>query len=51
MEIVTKLGFVLLGLVIILNWGLIMAGIIRKIIARASMRRGISITQPYINLF
>lgn len=41
----------MLGLVIILNWGLIMAGIIRKIIARASMRRGISITQPYINLF
>lgn len=51
MEIVTKIGFVLLGLFIILNWGLIMTGIIRKIIARASMRRGISFTQPYINLF
>lgn len=50
MEIITKLGYVLLGLFIILNWGLLMAGIIRKIIARASMRRGISITQPYINL-
>lgn len=51
MELITKLGYVLLGLFIILNWGLLMAGIIRKIIARASMRRGISITQPYINLF
>jgi len=50
MEILTKLGFVLLGLFIILNWGLIMAGIIRKIIARVSMRRGIKIFQPYINL-
>ncbi|MBN3035562.1 MAG: NADH-quinone oxidoreductase subunit H [Bacteroidales bacterium] len=50
MELATKTGFVLLGLFIILNWGLIMAGIIRKIIARASMRRGISVFQPYINL-
>lgn len=51
MELITKLGFVLLGLFIVLNWGLLMTGIIRKIIARASMRRGISVTQPYINLF
>lgn len=50
MELLTKIGFVLLGLFIILNWGLIMAGIIRKIIARVSMRRGIKIYQPYINL-
>lgn len=50
MEILIKTGFVLLGLFIILNWGLIMAGIIRKIIARASMRRGIKLFQPYINL-
>ncbi|MCF8366806.1 MAG: NADH-quinone oxidoreductase subunit H [Bacteroidales bacterium] len=50
MELLIKIGFVLLGLFIILNWGLIMAGIIRKIIARVSMRRGIKIYQPYINL-
>ncbi len=50
MELLIKIGFVLLGLFIILNWGLIMAGIIRKIIARVSMRRGIKVYQPYINL-
>lgn len=50
MDIITKIGFVLLGLFIILNWGLLMAGIIRKIIARVSMRRGIRLFQPYINL-
>ena len=50
MEVITKIGFVLLGLFIILNWGLIMTGIIRKIIARVSMRRGIRVVQPYINL-
>ncbi|MBE9484475.1 MAG: NADH-quinone oxidoreductase subunit H [Bacteroidetes bacterium] len=50
MEVITKIGFVLLGLFIILNWGLIMTGIIRKIIARISMRRGIRLFQPYINL-
>ncbi len=50
MEVITKIGFVLLGLFIILNWGMIMAGIIRKIIARVSMLRGIKLFQPYINL-
>lgn len=50
MEFAIKIGFVLLGLFIVLNWGLIMAGIIRKIIARVSMRRGIRIFQPYVNL-
>ncbi len=50
MDIVKKIGFVLLGLFIVLNWGLLMAGIMRKIIARVSMRRGIKIFQPYINL-
>jgi len=50
MEIIIKIGYVLLGLFIILNWGLIMAGIIRKIIARVSMRRGIRVFQPYFNL-
>jgi len=50
MEYVNKIFFVLLGLFIVLNWGLIMSGIIRKIIARVSNRIGIRIYQPYINL-
>lgn len=50
MEIIIKIGWVLLGLFIILNWGLVLTGIIRKIIARVSMRRGIRVFQPYINL-
>ncbi len=50
MSLFTRILFVLLGLFITLNWGLIMSGIIRKIIARLSMRRGIKVVQPYINL-
>ncbi len=50
MNIFPRIVFVLLGLFIVLNWGLIMAGIIRKIIARLGMRRGIKVFQPYINL-
>ncbi len=50
MNIFLKILFVLLGLFIVLNWGLIMSGIIRKIIARVGMRRGIKVYQPYINL-
>lgn len=50
MNIFLKILFVLLGLFIVLNWGLIMTGIIRKIIARAGMRIGIKVYQPYINL-
>ena len=50
MNLFTRILFVLLGLFITLNWGLIMSGIIRKIIARLSMRRGIKVVQPYINL-
>ncbi len=50
MNIFERLLFVLLGLFIVVNWGLIMTGLIRKIIARISMRRGIRIYQPYINL-
>lgn len=50
MNIFLRILFVLLGLFIVLNWGLIMAGIIRKIIARIGMRRGIKVFQPYINL-
>lgn len=51
MNIFLKILFVLIGLFIILNWGLIMTGLIRKVIARVGMRRGIRVIQPYINLF
>ncbi|MEN8228081.1 MAG: complex I subunit 1 family protein [Bacteroidota bacterium] len=50
MSLFLRIVFVLAGLFIVLNWGLIMSGIIRKIIARVGMRRGIKIYQPYINL-
>ncbi|MCD4698710.1 MAG: NADH-quinone oxidoreductase subunit H [Bacteroidales bacterium] len=50
MDYVNKIFFVLLGLFIVLNWGLIMSGLIRKIIARIGNRIGIRIYQPYINL-
>jgi len=50
MNIFLRIAFVLIGLFIVLNWGLIMSGIIRKIIARLGMRRGIKVYQPYINL-
>jgi len=50
MNIFLRILFVLIGLFIVLNWGLIMSGIIRKIIARLGMRRGIKVYQPYINL-
>jgi len=50
MSIFLRILFVIIGLFLVLNWGLIMAGIIRKIIARLGMRRGIKIFQPYINL-
>jgi NADH-quinone oxidoreductase subunit H len=50
MNIFLRILFVLIGLFIVLNWGLIMSGIIRKIIARVGMRRGIKVYQPYINL-
>jgi len=50
MNIFLRIAFVLIGLFIVLNWGLIMSGIIRKIIARLGMRIGIKVYQPYINL-
>ncbi len=50
MSLFERILFVLAGLFIVLNWGLIMTGIIRKIIARVGMRRGIKVYQPYINL-
>ncbi|MEA3444927.1 MAG: NADH-quinone oxidoreductase subunit H [Bacteroidota bacterium] len=47
---VTKLLFTLLGLFIVLNWGLLMSGIIRKVGARVAKRYGIPVYQPWIDL-
>jgi len=49
-NIVIKLLFTLLGLFIVLNWGLIQAGIMNKIVARVGKRIGMPVYQPYFNL-
>ncbi|MCF8373769.1 MAG: NADH-quinone oxidoreductase subunit H [Bacteroidales bacterium] len=46
----TKLLFTLLGLLIVLNWGILMSGIIRKIGARVAKRYGIPVYQGWIDL-
>lgn len=45
-----KILYVLLGLFIILNYGLIKAGILRRITARIGKRIGVPFYQPYIDL-
>jgi len=50
MSIAVKLLFTLLGLFIILNWGLIQTGIMNKIVARVGKRIGMPVYQPYLNL-
>lgn len=45
-----KIVYVLLGLFIILNYGLIQYGIIRRIVARVGKRIGMPVYQPYIDL-
>lgn len=47
---VSKILWTLLGLFIVLNWGLVMSGIMRKIVARVGKRHGIPLYQPYIDL-
>jgi NADH-quinone oxidoreductase subunit H len=42
--------YVLLGLFIVINYGLIQAGIFRRIIARIGKRIGMPVYQPYIDL-
>ncbi|MEA3496353.1 MAG: NADH-quinone oxidoreductase subunit H [Bacteroidota bacterium] len=49
-NIVTKLLFTLLGLFIVLNWGLLMGATMRKIVARVAGRYGIPFYQPWIDL-
>ncbi len=47
---INRLIFTLLGLFIVLNWGLLMSSIIRKIGARVAKRHGIPLYQPWIDL-
>jgi NADH-quinone oxidoreductase subunit H len=47
---IKKLGFTLLGLFIVLNWGLLMSSIMRKLGARVAKRYGIRWFQPWVDL-
>ncbi len=47
---IKRLGFTLLGLLIVLNWGLLMSALMRKIGARVARRYGIPWYQPWIDL-
>jgi len=47
---IKRLGFTLLGLLIVLNWGLLMGAAMRKLGARVGKRYGIPWFQPWINL-
>ncbi len=49
-HIIIKLLYTLLGLFIVLNWGLLMGTIMRKITARVAGRYGIPFYQPWIDL-
>jgi len=50
MDLLTRILFTLLGLFIILNWGLLMNAIMRKLTARVGRRVGIRWYQPWLNL-
>ncbi len=45
-----RLGFTLLGLLIVLNWGLLMSALMRRIGARVARRIGIPWYQPWVDL-
>lgn len=49
-HILIKLLYTLLGLFIVLNWGLFVGASMRKIVARLAGRHGIPIYQPWIDL-
>jgi len=49
-NIAAKLLWTFLGLLIVLNWGMLKTSIIRKIVARVGGRYGIRWYQPWINL-
>ncbi len=46
MDIVIRILYTLLGLFIILNWGLLMGATMRKLVARVGKRVGIRWHQP-----
>ena len=50
MDLLTRVLFTLLGLFIILNWGLLMSALMRKLTAKVARRIGIRWYQPWINL-
>jgi NADH-quinone oxidoreductase subunit H len=50
MDIVIRILYTLLGLFIILNWGLLMGATMRKLVARVGKRVGIRWHQPWIDL-
>jgi NADH-quinone oxidoreductase subunit H len=50
MDLLTRILFTILGLFIIVNWGLLMTAIMRKLTARVGRRVGIRWYQPWINL-
>ncbi|MDY6801365.1 MAG: NADH-quinone oxidoreductase subunit H [Bacteroidota bacterium] len=49
-DIIVKLLWTLLGLFIVLNWGLLMGATMRKIVARVAHRYGIPFYQPWFDL-
>lgn len=49
-DIIVKLLWTLLGLFIVLNWGLLMGATMRKIVARVAHRYGIPFYQPWLDL-
>jgi len=50
MNIYVKLAYTLLGLFLVLNWGMLMSATFRKIVARLAGRHGIPFYQPWIDL-
>lgn len=50
MDLLTRLLYTLLGLFILVNWGLLQTSINRKLVARVGKRVGIRWYQPWLNL-
>lgn len=49
-EIMIKIAYALLAMLLIFNYGMILAGVVGNIVARVHGRVGIRLYQPYINL-
>lgn len=50
MNIYLKIAATFLGFLIVLNWGMLMSAIFRKIVARLAGRHGIPFYQPWVDL-